>query len=214
MHITFSLIRNLPASKTRVLAHFLQHQQGRHSPLQTKGFQIMHNRIMKSALATATVLAISTFAGTAHAGTATSNLPISATVSASCVIDASSGIAFGAYDPIVTNKTLDLDVSGTIDTTCTNGSAATITLGQGIAPAGGSTAAAPVRQMKSGTDILSYQLYSDAGHSTVWDDVTGVSAPTGTGAAEPITVYGRVAQGQSTVPTGSYTDTVVATVTF
>jgi len=174
----------------------------------------MHNRIMKSALATATVLAVSTFAGTAHAGSATSNLPVSATVSASCIIDASSGVAFGAYDPIVTHKTLDLDVSGTIDTTCTNGSSATITLGQGLNAAGGSTAAAPIRQMKSGTDLLSYQLYSDSGHTTVWDDVTGVAAPTGTGAAAPITVYGRVPQGQSTVPAGSYTDTVLATVTF
>lgn len=174
----------------------------------------MHNRFVKSALATAMVMAISTLGSAAYAGTATSNLPISATVAASCVIDASGGIAFGTYDPIVTHKALDLDATGTINTTCTTGSAATITLGQGVAPAGGSTAAAPVRQMKSGTDILSYQLYSDAGHSTVWDDVTGVAAPTGTGAAAPITVYGRVPQNQSSVPTGSYTDTVVATVTF
>jgi spore coat protein U-like protein len=174
----------------------------------------MHNRFMKSALASAMVVAISAIGGTANAGTATSNLPISATVAASCVIDASGGIAFGTYDPIVTHQALDLDATGTINTTCTMGSTAAITLGQGIDPAGGSTAAAPVRQMKSGTDILSYQLYSDAGHSSVWDDVTGMAAPVGTGAAEPITVYGRVPQNQSGVPTGSYTDTVVATVTF
>jgi spore coat protein U-like protein len=176
--------------------------------------QIMQNSFMKSVLATALVAAVSTLGGTAEAGTATNNLPISATVAASCVIDASGGVAFGTYDPIVTHQALDLDATGTIDTTCTTGSAATITLGQGVTPVGGSTAAAPVRQMNSGADHLLYQLYSDAGHSTVWDDVTGVSAPTGTGAAEPITVYGRVPQNQSTVPTGSYTDTVVATVTF
>lgn len=174
----------------------------------------MHNRFMKSALATAMVVAVSTLGGTAYAGPATDSLPISATVAASCIIDASGGVAFGAYDPIVTNKTLDLDVSGTIDTTCTMGSAATITLGEGTNAASGSTPGAPVRQMKSGTDTLSYQLYSDAGRGTVWDDVTGAPAPTGTGASVPITVYGRVPQGQSSVPTGSYADTVLATITF
>ncbi|MFM6073490.1 MAG: spore coat protein U domain-containing protein, partial [Dolichospermum sp.] len=36
---------------------------------------------------------------------------------------------------------------------------------------------------------------------------------TGTGNASNITVYGRIGRGQN-VPAGSYTDTVVATVTF
>jgi spore coat protein U-like protein len=69
--------------------------------------------------------------------------------------------------------------------------------------------------MLSGTaDYLSYQLYSDSGLTTVWGNTSGTGVGvTGTGAAVSTTVYGSVAAGQN-VPTGSYADTVAATVTF
>lgn len=150
--------------------------------------------------------------GTAAAGTATSNLAVSATVSANCTIDASAGVAFGAYDPIVTNASTDLTHTGSVDTTCTNGSTATITLGQGLNADTGSTASVPLRRMISGSNYLSYDLYSDSAHTTVFDGTTGVSV-TGTGSAVTTSVYGVVPSGQN-VPAGSYSDTVVATVAF
>lgn len=150
----------------------------------------------------------------AYAGTATSSMPVSATVAASCTIDATTALAFGAYDPIVTNATSPLTGSVAISTTCTNGSPATITLGQGANADASSTAAAPLRRMLTGTTFLNYNLYSDAGNTTVWGDtsVTGVPV-TGTGAALSTTVYGSIAAGQNVI-SGSYTDTVLATVTF
>ncbi|MGN6314163.1 MAG: Csu type fimbrial protein [Rhodanobacteraceae bacterium] len=164
-------------------------------------------------LASAVLVAFAAMSSAASAGTATSNLPVSATISANCTIDASGGVAFGAYDPIVTNKTTALTATGTISTTCTNGSSATITLGQGANAGSGSTAAAPVRRMLAGTsNYLSYQLYSDSADTTVFDGSTGVGV-TGTGAAVSTSVYGSVAAGQN-VPAGSYSDTVVATVAF
>jgi spore coat protein U-like protein len=170
-------------------------------------------RWSKGLLASAVLVAIAAASGAAVAGTATSNLPVSATVSANCTIDASGGVSFGAYDPIVTNASTDLTQTGTISTTCTNGSSATITLDQGANANTGSTAAAPLRRMLAGTsNYLSYQLYSDSGMTTVFDGVTGVGV-TGTGAAVSTTVYGSVTAGQN-VPAGSYADTVVATVTF
>lgn len=170
-------------------------------------------RWTRNLLASAVLVAVAAMSGTAAAGTATSNLPVSATISANCTIDASGGVAFGAYDPIVTNKTTALTATGTISTTCTNGSSATITLGQGANAGTGSTAAAPVRRMLAGTsNYLSYQLYSNSGMTTVFDGSTGVGV-TGTGSAVSTSVYGSVAAGQN-VPAGSYSDTVVATVAF
>lgn len=173
------------------------------------------SRWTKGLLASAVLVAIAAMSGTAIAGTATSNLAVSATVAANCTIDASAGLAFGTYDPIVTNKSTAAPGSGTISTTCTNGASATITLGQGANAASGSTDAAPLRRMLSGTtNYLNYQLYSDSGDTTVWGNTsaTGKSV-TGTGAAVSTTVYGSIAAGQN-VPAGSYADTVVATVTF
>jgi len=115
----------------------------------------------------------------------------------------------------VANASSPLDGTGTVTVTCTSGDATNITLGQGANAANGSTDAAPLRQMKdSGTDVLSYALYQDSARTTAWGNTsaTGVDE-TGTGAAQNVTVYGAVAAGQN-VPAGSYSDTVVATVTF
>lgn len=155
------------------------------------------------------------FSFSVNAGTATSNLSATATatVAANCTIS-SSAVAFGVYDPMVANKTANLDATGTVTVTCTNGSTGTITLGQGVNPATGSTASIPLRQMAASTDRLSYDLYSDTARSVVWADTsaTGV-ARNCTGAADAVTVYVRVPANQN-VPAGSYVDTVVATVTF
>lgn len=148
------------------------------------------------------------------AGTDTANVAVSATVSANCTIT-SSGLAFGSYDPVSTNAESDLDATGTVSVTCTNGSAADITLGQGASADTGSTDAVPLRRMSDGgTNYLSYYLYQDSGRTTVWGNTTETDvAHTGTGTSTDITIYGRVTSGQN-VPAAAYTDTVVATVTF
>ena len=148
-----------------------------------------------------------------NAATATNNLSVTATVAASCIIT-TNAVAFGAYDPIVANKTANLDSTGTVTVTCTNGSVNTITLGQGANATVGSTDALPLRQMAATTNRLSYQLYTDAARLVVWGNTVGAGiARTGNGVADPLTVYGNVTAGQN-VPAGSYSDTVVATVTF
>lgn len=170
-----------------------------------------NGRLLGLTAASALFLAAST---SSHAGTATSNLSVTATVSANCTIS-TAPVAFGAYDPVSANATTALNGSGTITVTCTSGSTGTITLGQGSNPAGGSTDAAPARQMKdAGTDVLAYALYQDSGRTTVWGNTAGTGvADVGTGAVQNVTVYGAVAAGQN-VPAGSYSDTVLATVTF
>jgi spore coat protein U-like protein len=157
-------------------------------------------------------LMASAFVPAAIAGTATANLSVTATISNNCSIS-TAAVAFGAYDPIVTNASTAASATGTINTTCTSGDATTITLGQGANAGTGSTAAAPVRRMANGTNYLNYSLYTNSGHTTVFDGSTGV-AVTGTGAQVGTSVYGSIPAGQNTLPAGSYSDTVVATVTF
>ena len=159
------------------------------------------------------VLAIGAVSST-DAATATSNLAVTASVTANCTI-ATAPVAFGAYDPVSANATTALNGTGTVSVTCTNGATTTVTLGQGSNPAGGSTAAAPARQLKDGgTDLLTYSLFSDPGRTTVWGDTAGTGvAHTGTGTLTALTVYGAVDAGQN-VPAGNYSDTVVATITF
>jgi spore coat protein U-like protein len=153
-------------------------------------------------------------ASSTDAATATANLSVTASVTANCTIT-TAPVAFGAYDPVVANATTALNGTGTVSVTCTSGDSTTVTLGQGANAGGGSTDAAPVRRLNDGaTDYLSYSLYQDAGRSTVWGNTAGTGvAYTGTGTVTVLTVYGAVAAGQN-VPAGSYSDTVIATITF
>lgn len=149
-----------------------------------------------------------------QAGTDTANLSAQATVTANCTIETNI-VNFGNYDPIVDHASSNLDSTGSVSVTCTSGSAVAITLGQGLNADTGSTDAAPLRRLNDGsTNYLSYSLYSDAGYSTVWgNDATVDVETTGTGGIDAHNVYGRITAGQN-VPAGTYTDTVVATVTF
>ena len=62
--------------------------------------------------------------------------------------------------------------------------------------------------------FLAYALYQDSPRTTVWGNTAGTGlVHAGDGASHAITVYGTVAAGQN-VPVGSYSDTVVATITF
>ena len=170
--------------------------------------------MMLRRFALASVLLIASSAAPAMAATNTSNLDVSAEIAANCTINAAA-LDFSAYDPIVAHKTVDYDVTADVTTNCTTGATATITLGQGANDTAG-TPGAPVRRLKSGTtDYLSYNLYQDSGHATVWGNTipTGVAPPATNGADQISTVYGRVPFGQN-VPLGTYTDTVVATVNF
>ena len=66
------------------------------------------------------------------------------------------------------------------------------------------------------TNFLSYELYQDAGRTTVWGTTgSGLYNPPAAPSFAPrsFTVYGRVDAGQD-VPAGAFTDSAVATVTF
>ena len=138
----------------------------------------------------------------AHAATDTANMTVDATVVASCTITVNS-LNFGDYN------LSQLDGTATISPTCTNGTSYSIALDAGT----GTGATTTTRKMTNGANTLNYSLYQDSGRTTVWgtgnDDLDG----TGSGSAQNITVYGRIPADQS-APAGTYTDTVIVTITF
>lgn len=68
--------------------------------------------------------------------------------------------------------------------------------------------------MALGSQAVTYGLYKDAARSQPWGSAgTQLVTGSGAGAAQNLPVYGRVLP-QSTPPAGSYTDTVVVTVTY
>jgi spore coat protein U-like protein len=137
-------------------------------------------------------------------------LSVSATVTATCLLTS------GALNFIGYSGVADVQSTGSVTATCTNGSAAKIMLGQGANPGTGSTDDVPLRQMQilSSGKFLSYFLYSAGPNNTVW----GNSAATAkivnaTGIAQTVNVYGTIPSGQNPVA-GAYTDTVNVTFTF
>jgi spore coat protein U-like protein len=157
-------------------------------------------------LVAASVLAFGV-ANTYAAGTADGTINLSAEVVSNCTILADD-VAFGDYDPVVVNKAVtgaDIDRTSEVLTTCTLGSAPTLSIDQGGHFAGGS------RNLASGLNTLNYSVYEDAARLVAWDGMAA-GTPTGTTAQSNI-VYFRLAKGQNK-PVGTYTDTVTVTVTF
>ncbi|HEU4685808.1 MAG TPA: spore coat U domain-containing protein [Nitrospira sp.] len=150
----------------------------------------------------------------AMAGSAASNFTVSAAVVATCSIS-TVNMNFGNYDPINANASTALDVNGSVTITCTKGASTWIDLSPG---ANAANAVGTTRAMATaGPDYLSYELYQDNTHTTVW----GVGNP-GNALVPPVapnknartfTVYGRIPAGQGS-SVGNYTDTVTATVNF
>ncbi len=146
----------------------------------------------------------------ASAGAQTqADLAISASVAANCKIS-TTPVAFGAYDPLGLHATAPLDASGGVVVACTKGSIPTIELDLG-AHASGTT-----RQMSNGASgVLPYQLYRANDYVSIWgtggNALAAPAAPSK--AARTFEVFGRVAPGQDPA-TGTYSDTVKATVNF
>jgi len=170
--------------------------------------RITPQRARKAAVAVA--LATTALAAPAWAQTTTGDLSSSATVTENCTLT-TTAVAFGNVN--ATSAT-NVDSTGGISVTCTSGVAWSASAAAGA----GTGATLAVRKMANGTNLLNYALYTESTRTTVWGDgvggTTGVITGTGSGSAQASTIYARVPGGQSTVPAGSYSDTVVVTITY
>jgi spore coat protein U domain-containing protein, fimbrial subunit CupE1/2/3/6 len=172
---------------------------------------------MKKLLMLALFVALASvpLASASNAATATSTLTVTANVSNNCTI-AAANLVFGAYDPVVANAASPLNVNSTVTVACTKGATATVGLNAGANS--GKGGCATTRAMSSGGGVpsyLCYEIYSNAGLSTVWGNAGAglVNYTAASKAPTALTDYGQVPAGQD-VPTASYSDSVTATITF
>lgn len=132
-------------------------------------------------------------------------LPLAARAQ-SCTVTAITGVAFGAYDPIVANAAAPRDATGQIRYRC--GAAPLVTLSAGAA------GSYQPRQLRQGAKALAYNLYRDAARTQIWGDGTaGTTAVVGQRGNRTLVIYGRIFPGQPAAA-GSYGDTIVATLNF
>ena len=177
----------------------------------------MKTNFIQSALKRAIVSAITlwlTMLGTqSHADTDTSIMNVSATVRHSCSID-TTPMTFGTYDGVVANASTALKATATVNSSCTSGAAALITMNAGNSAGSGSDDV-PVRRLASEAgDYLVYQVYSDVSRETVWGNTTPTGvALTGTGSPQTHKVYGIIPSAQM-VPEGDYNDQIIVTITY
>ncbi len=154
---------------------------------------------MKSAITTLIATVSVSLSGTGFAASGTASFDVSVQVLASCSISATNM----SFASITTGTTSNTDATSTLTVNCSNGTPFTIALGNGTNYSAG-------RRLASGASYINYSLYSDSGRGSPWGSVSG----TGNGSDQNFTVYGRISSGQSVLNTGTYADTVIATITY
>ncbi len=146
--------------------------------------------------------------GIAGAATATANFEVRIQIVSECRINSATDLDFGVSGVLAA----DLDLTSTITVQCTAGTPYSIGIG-----AGGGVGATESNRLMTGPGLqtIGYSLWRNAGRTLNWGTSIGVDtlAGTGTGAAQAVTVYGRV-PAQATPGVGNYADTVTATITY
>jgi len=137
-----------------------------------------------------------------------------ATVSSNCNVSTTT-LNFGSSGTSITSP---VDSTATITVQCTNTTPYSIGLGSGANASGSQN-----RMAAGSSQYLNYNLYTDSGYSHPWTTTTSTTSctggantcvlGTGTGANQNVTVYGQVPV-QTAPASGTYTDSVVVTVTF
>lgn len=158
--------------------------------------------VLKTTLLAAALLAASPLAFAA--GSASSNMTVSIEIQNNCTISANA-LSFGTPDTLAAN----IDAATTVSVSCSGVGAFDI----GFSAGAGTGATFASRKM-TGPALINYALYRDAARLQVLDDTTVRISATSSGSAQSFDVFGRVFAGQNPKPTGTYSDIVVATVSF
>lgn len=143
--------------------------------------------------------------GTGTTLLATSTITVSSMVAAICTISAGT-LGFGSYSGSIANAT------GSISVNCTGTAPYSVSIG------GGNNLSGSTRRMAGPAgSYLSYELFSDSARLVPWGDGGALlgarRSGTGSGAAQALTVYGRIPAGQYP-GAGSYSDSVLVTIDY
>ncbi|KAF1055652.1 MAG: hypothetical protein GAK43_00447 [Stenotrophomonas maltophilia] len=152
------------------------------------------------------------------ADTTTFNVLLAVTKACTITAAAATNVDFGTAAASTTTPTL---AQGTVTAQCSVLTPYTIALNAGSNA--GTAGDVTTRRMKNTNaavttnNYVGYQLYQDAARTLVWGATTGTNtqAGLGTGLAVPYIVYGQIANlSTNNTATGSYSDTVTATITY
>ncbi|WP_406232241.1 spore coat U domain-containing protein [Isoptericola jiangsuensis] len=148
--------------------------------------------------------------GNSNLQAAAMTLTATATVNPACGAYVTAPMNFGVNTGTVV---ANIDRTAVFSLTCVNRSPFQIGLDNGTHADGSGN-----RRMRVGSGaLLPYELYRDAARTQRWGNVLNstTASGTGTGAAQNLTIYGRVppAAGTSTPP-GAYSDTITVTITY
>ena len=128
-------------------------------------------------------------------------------------------VSFGVVNPLSASP---LDIAGNVRVSC-GGVAGLLVPYQIALGKGANSSNFSPRTMASGVNRLRYDLYADSAHSSIWGNGINEGTQTVAGSITIVllgptfqnhTIYGRIPGSQTTVPPGSYGDTVVVTVTY
>ncbi|PAJ82285.1 Csu type fimbrial protein [Burkholderia ubonensis] len=150
-------------------------------------------------------------AATYSNGTATAQFNVTLTIQANCAVSANP-LAFGTSGVL----TSAINQQTTLSITCSNSTPYNVGL-----DAGGVSGSTVSARLMAGTTTgntsttLGFQLYQDAGHTTIWGNTQGTDTVggTGNGSAQTVNVYGQVPT-QATPKPDTYQATITATVYF
>ncbi len=138
----------------------------------------------------------------------TAPFTVRANVDRTCAVSATL-INFGSHTSLAST----LSAQGALSITCTNSLPYTVSLGNGLWGTAPATRLMRLQGTTTGPTI-SYALYQNSGYSQIWGSSAGQTvAGTGNGALQSYPVYARL-QSQTTPQAGTYSDTVIVTVTY
>ncbi|KPF70416.1 hypothetical protein IP84_01385 [beta proteobacterium AAP99] len=160
-------------------------------------------------------LGLAALGTSAMAQTATTTFNVTASVTKVCTVSATT-LAFGSYDP---SSGTALDQTSTINVRCTRNTPFTVALNTG--GTGGTFTNRVMRDAAPTPNTLNYNLFTTSARTTVWGDGTGTTGTmpgVGAGMGVPntvaLTVFGRIPDQPTAVPSTTYSDTITVSVAY
>ncbi len=147
--------------------------------------------------------------GTGIGGT----VPVTAVVAATCTFATNGPLPFTGY---TSGQPTDINVQTSVTANCSNLAPYSIAMGPGLYE-GGAWAGTRALKEAASANYLAYNIYTDAARTNAWGDNVWngatLSGLIGNGGNQVYVVYGQIPRSQ-TVAAGTYSDTVVATITY
>ena len=145
------------------------------------------------------------------AGTANGTLTVTGTVLPTCSVT-SGNLSFGTTIP--TTISSPITTSTNVSVTCSSGTPYSVMMGLGTASGATKTA----RKMLSGSNVMTYGLYTDSAYANAWSDTVAATPDNttvqgnGNGSGQIVSIFGKIPA--QTVVAGNYSDSVVITVSY